>query len=158
MNADEISILGHRLEHAIAAREDALEAYDRVKQRADSAEQALMELRTRMTFDEYQQEALRTAGNTQGDERGLSMTALGLTGEAGEYADLVKKHLYHSHEMDREKAKKELGDIAWYLAVAAYQHGFSLSEVIEGNVKKLRARYPAGFDPERSKNRAPEDK
>lgn len=103
--------------------------------------------------DAYQQEALRTAGATRADERGLSMTALGLTGEAGEYADQIKKHLYHSHDLDREEAKKELSDVLWYVAVAAHQLGFKLSEVMEANVRKLRARYPNGFDPQRSIHR-----
>jgi NTP pyrophosphatase (non-canonical NTP hydrolase) len=86
------------------------------------------------------------------------MTALGLAGESGEYADLIKKHLFHSHALDREKARKELSDVLWYVAVAAHQLGFTLSSVAQANVDKLRARYPDGFDPLRSQNRKPDDK
>lgn len=110
-----------------------------------------------MTLDEYQREALRTAGSAKGDAPGLSMTALGLTGEAGEYADLVKKHLFHEHALDVVKAKKELGDVLWYVAVAASQLGLTLDQVAEANVVKLRLRYPRGFDPALSQQRKPGD-
>lgn len=105
------------------------------------------------TLDEYQKETLRTAGSTQADAPGLSMTALGLCGEAGEYADAVKKALFHSHPLDREHLKKELGDCFWYLAVAAHQLGFSLSEIANANAEKLRKRYPNGFSVDKSINR-----
>ena len=110
-----------------------------------------------MTFDEYQQEALRTANQLKGREL-IAMATVGLCGESGELADLLKKVLWHSHDLDKAKVTKEAGDCAWYLAVLCAACDIKLSDVIEGNVKKLRARYPDGFDPERSKNRAPEDK
>ena len=108
---------------------------------------------TRMGFNEYQNEALRTAGTTTSDGPGFCMTAMGLSGEAGEYTDLMKKHVFHKHPLDSEKVKKELGDVLWYLAVAAHQHGFTLEDVARANVFKLRARYPHGFDAQRSQNR-----
>lgn len=109
-----------------------------------------------MTFDEYQQEALRTASHLPPREM-QAMAAVGVCGEAGELADVLKKHLWHSHALDKEKVLKEAGDCAWYLAVLCAACDIRLSDVIEGNVRKLRARYPDGFDPERSKNRPPEE-
>lgn len=106
-------------------------------------------------LDAYQVAALRTAG---GDPLSAAMRAcwaLGLTGESGEYADLVKKQVYHAHPRDRTKEREELGDILWYLAVAAHSCGLTLSEVARLNLHKLRGRYPAGFDPERSLHRGP---
>lgn len=47
----------------------------------------------------------------------------------------------------------ELGDVCWYLALAADAIGFDLESVMQMNLEKLRARYPDGFDPERSVNR-----
>lgn len=102
-----------------------------------------------MTLDDYQIEAMRTCPN----DPKMVMPALGLCGEAGEYADIVKKHLYHGHALDRDKAIKELGDVLWYVAVAARSLGSSLEYVAEVNVAKLRARYPGGFSPLRSINR-----
>jgi len=107
----------------------------------------------KMNFDMYQQEALRTAGKQETESLSLCMAAMGLAGEAGETCDLVKKIVFHGHPMDREKVKKEIGDVLWYAAVLAERCGWTLSEIAEANVAKLRARYPAGFDANLSQNR-----
>jgi NTP pyrophosphatase (non-canonical NTP hydrolase) len=106
-----------------------------------------------MTFDEYQDLADRTRNKDLTLEQCLAMTGLGLGGEAGEAQDLVKKHLFHGHALDKEKLTKELGDVLWYVAVMANVIGVSLSEVAARNIAKLRARYPEGFSVERSVNR-----
>lgn len=77
--------------------------------------------------------------------------SLGLAGEAGEFADMMKKHCGHGHELDRTKAAKELGDVMWYVAVLANSLGFKLSEIATMNSEKLRARYKTGFTIEESK-------
>ena len=110
-----------------------------------------------MNFDEYQQHALRTVGEQETENLGLCMAAMGLAGEAGETCDLVKKIVFHSHPMDREKVRKEIGDVLWYAAVLAERCGWKLSEVAEANVAKLKARYPTGFDPVQSQNRKADD-
>lgn len=91
-------------------------------------------------IDEYQRESGRTAGDTS-----LAVLALGLCGEAGEVAELVKKHLGHGQPLPRVKLMLELGDVLWYLARVANENGLLLSEVAEANILKLRARYPDGF-------------
>jgi NTP pyrophosphatase (non-canonical NTP hydrolase) len=106
-----------------------------------------------MTFDEYQDLADRTRNKDLTLEQCLAMTGLGLGGEAGEAQDLVKKHLFHGHALDKEKLAKELGDVLWYVAVMANVIGVSMSEVAARNIAKLRARYPEGFSVERSVNR-----
>ena len=101
----------------------------------------------------YQIEALRTA-NSMNDKYPLVLNGvLGLAGESGECADLVKKHLFQGHELDEKHLAKELGDVAWYLAISAHAIGYKLSDILEMNVQKLRERYPDGFDEERSRNR-----
>lgn len=82
---------------------------------------------------------------------------MGLNGEAGEAIDILKKSLFHGHELDREHLAKELGDVAWYLAVSADAIGYKLEDILQMNVDKLRARYPEGFDTERSQHRDPND-
>lgn len=82
---------------------------------------------------------------------------MGLNGEAGEAIDILKKHLYHGHDLDKEHLAKELGDVAWYLAVSADAIGYDLETILQMNVDKLRARYPEGFDPKRSKYRVKGD-
>jgi NTP pyrophosphatase (non-canonical NTP hydrolase) len=74
------------------------------------------------------------------------MAALGLTGEAGEFAELAKKHLFHGHTLDKEKAAKEIGDVLWYVAFACEALGVSLDEIAERNIAKLKARYPDKFE------------
>ena len=56
-------------------------------------------------------------------------------------------------DLDKEAMKKELGDIAWYLAEIATALDVPLEEILERNLEKLRARYPEGFSSERSQNR-----
>ena len=81
---------------------------------------------------------------------------MGLCGESGEVIDIVKKHLHQGHALDREKLIKELGDVAWYLAEIATALNVSLEDVLEGNIQKLRQRYPEGFDTEKSIHRTEE--
>lgn len=106
-----------------------------------------------MTINEYQQEALRTASGLNKDLPMVLNGVLGLNGEAGECADMVKKHLFQGHELDNEHFAIELGDVAWYLAVSAHSIGYDLETVLQMNVDKLRRRYPNGFEAERSLHR-----
>jgi NTP pyrophosphatase (non-canonical NTP hydrolase) len=108
-----------------------------------------------MTINEYQKAAMRTANPGVCDQ--LPNVALGLCGESGEIADMVKKAEYQGHELDKEHIAKELGDVAWYLALGATTIGYDLETILQMNVDKLKARYPEGFDPEKSNNRKPGD-
>lgn len=82
--------------------------------------------------------------------------ALGLAGEAGEFADMVKKILHQDHPLDaatRSKMILELGDIMFYVATAAASLDVTVSAVMAANVVKLNARYPNGFEATRSLER-----
>ena len=83
--------------------------------------------------------------------------ALGLTGEAGEVADMIKKHIFHGHDLPPEDLVKELGDVCWYLALICHACGISIEHIMEKNIEKLRKRYPDGFSTEKSINRAEGD-
>lgn len=109
-----------------------------------------------MTINEYQKETLRTAGTNQQHPLMLN-GVMGLAGESGECVDLVKKHLFQGHALNAEHLAKELGDVAWYLAVTAHAIGYDLETVLQMNVDKLRNRYPNGFDAEKSLHRAAGD-
>lgn len=107
-----------------------------------------------MELDRYQVLAEVTMDRTRQQGRdALANGALGIAGEAGEVADAIKKHLFHGHALDVEGLRDELGDVLWYVATLAKTLGLSLDDVAAANVAKLKARYPEGFDPARSRAR-----
>ena len=106
-----------------------------------------------MTVNEYQKLAMTTLNRELSQKDILINAVMGLCGESGEAIDIVKKHLFQGHDLEKEKLAKELGDIAWYLAETAYALGIPLEDILQANIDKLRKRYPEGFDKERSINR-----
>ncbi len=106
-----------------------------------------------MTLNEYQAAALKPARKDLSHEMSLATRTLGLTGEAGEVADHVKKALGHGHPLDRAKLAKELGDTLWYIAALAEELGLCLDDIATGNIRKLEARYPDGFSTQASLER-----
>ena len=106
-----------------------------------------------MTINEYQQLAMRTSNKTLNADLHLLNGALGLCGEGGEVADMVKKNWMQGHPLDLEHIAKELGDVCWYIAEAATAIGYDLETIMQMNIDKLKARYPEGFDTERSLHR-----
>ena len=91
----------------------------------------------------------------------LITAAFGLTAEAGEFTEVVKKILLQGKPYNEENVfhmKRELGDICWYIAQACMALDTSFDEIMEMNVDKLKARYPGGeFDVHKSENRAEGD-
>ena len=110
-----------------------------------------------MTINEFQQDVLRTESGSSHKYPRLLHGLRGLCGEAGEAMDILKKTMFQSHELDKEHLALELGDVAYYLALSADALGYDLETVLRMNVKKRQARYPDGFDSERSINREPGD-
>lgn len=106
-----------------------------------------------MEVNKYQLLAYTTANKELAPFDQLRNAAYGLNGEAGEVIDILKKHEFQGHTLDTDKLIKELGDVAWYLALACTALGVPLSDVLERNIDKLRKRYPAGFDPDKSIHR-----
>lgn len=109
----------------------------------------------------YQHEAARTLIENPhiptSDEMMILWGAMGLVGEAGEVAELVKKGIMHQHGLDRQKMLDELGDCLWYIAALCTRLNVSLEIVMQRNVDKLARRYPNGFTPEDSKRRVDVD-
>ena len=110
-----------------------------------------------MTINEYQELAMKTVNPKLNKDEILINSVMGLCGESGEAIDVVKKWFAHGHELDRDHLKKELGDIAWYLAEAATALDLTLEEILEANIDKLRKRYPKGFETKRSVEREKND-
>lgn len=110
-----------------------------------------------MTGNEYQKLAMRTCSIPRDRKEDMARHAIfGLASEAGEVAGIMQKK-YQGHEIDIEHMKKELGDCMWMIAEACEAFDISLDDVMQTNIDKLKARYPEGFDPERSLHRDKND-
>ena len=100
-----------------------------------------------MTFNEYQERSRKTALYPDKDHSFIYPT-LGLTGEAGEVAEKVKKILRDDNgvvtDAKRAEITKELGDVIWYVAQIATEFGLSLDEVARANSEKLESRMDRG--------------
>lgn len=110
-----------------------------------------------MTGTEYQNLAMRTAAipeeNT--DDR-MKHGAFGLASEAGEVCGILQK-VYQGHELDNTHMAKELSDCLWMIAEICSAIGITMDEVMQMNIDKLKARYPQGFEAEKSLHRAEGD-
>lgn len=127
-----------------------LEALDGPEQREAQAEAE--------TVGTYIEQALRTESGLEPlrDSMGVSHTvgnrllhaAMGLTTEAGEFLDALKKHLFYGKPLDLVNLREELGDIMWYLAIACDALGTTFEAEQARNIAKLKARYPDKFTSE----------
>ena len=104
-----------------------------------------------MEFNEYQQLSRKTAKYPNKDDD-FTYIALGLSGEAGEVSDKLKKHMRDdaifkpSQMSDEQKQElgKELGDVLWYLTQLATELGVELNDVAQNNIDKLYSRLERG--------------
>jgi NTP pyrophosphatase (non-canonical NTP hydrolase) len=104
-----------------------------------------------MDFNEYTENAKVTEcpycpENVTAKTLRLLHGALGLASEAGEFADMIKAHVFYGKDIDATNAKEELGDLAWFLAITLDALGLSFEEVTEANIRKLKARFGDKFD------------
>lgn len=102
-----------------------------------------------MTPEQYTKEALRTLYPDLTVNERLSLCGLGLCGESGEIADILKKFLHHRNgkPLDVDKVKDELGDVLWYMVVLCDTLGFTMEDAMQANADKLNRRHPTGFNP-----------
>jgi len=95
-----------------------------------------------MNLNEYQKNASSTAIYSEGQS--IIYPTLGLTGEAGEVSDKVKKVLRDNNGVftddHKKEIAKEIGDVLWYCAVLSRDLGFTLEEVAQANLDKLYSR------------------
>lgn len=99
-----------------------------------------------MQFKEYEEIIQQTAlypDAGKGTQLSMAYTALGLTGEAGEFSEKVKKRI-RDGVFDPRLAAKELGDVLWYLTASAKELGYSLQDIAEMNMVKLLSRKDRG--------------
>lgn len=106
--------------------------------------------------NQYQEDAMRTCSINDNDKDKLLHGVFGLNSEAGEIAGLFQKE-YQGHQIDKEHLVKECGDCLWMIAEILDAIGVDLETCMMKNIEKLKARYPDGFDPEKSLHRKPGD-
>ena len=114
-----------------------------------------------MTDEEYKNfdylsfvDSLRAYNDRMGLSGDILHSAVGISGEAGELLDHIKKVIWQGHCIDCTYVIKELGDILFYLTSMCNCVGTDIDEVRKLNIEKLTKRYPNGvFDRERSVNR-----
>jgi len=93
------------------------------------------------------------------EDAGLTKTqdllhaSMGLVTEAGEFQDMLKKHLYYGRELDEVNLKEEIGDVLWYCAIALNALGTDFETVMQTNIDKLRARFPEKFTEDNANSR-----
>lgn len=120
-----------------------------------------------MNIANYQQLAMRTNDgkcterlmkcqrrcNPNTDIGGIVNACMGLPGEVGELTDMIKKWMFHGHDLSIDDVKKEVGDCLWYIAMMCESFGFSMEEIAQKNINKLIERYPEGFSEHASQHR-----
>ena len=105
-----------------------------------------------MKGNEYQALATRTINTNLKKSEQINHALHGMVGEIGELHSIYQK-TYQGHEFDEEHAKKELGDLLWFIAEYCTANDWDLENIMEKNIMKLMARYPNGFEAEKSMNR-----
>lgn len=98
-----------------------------------------------MTNKEYQELCQKLALPQESKEKEILIYGLGISGEAGDVAGCIKKTYCHKDDQIAG-IKENLGDTMWYIAMIGNYFGWSLTEIMEGNAKKLLARYPKGVN------------
>jgi NTP pyrophosphatase (non-canonical NTP hydrolase) len=78
---------------------------------------------------------------------------MGLVTEAGELADMLKKHIFYGRNIDKVNAQEEIGDTCWYVGVAIDVLKTTMNDIMTKNIEKLRKRYPEKFTEEKANNR-----
>ena len=106
-----------------------------------------------MTGNEYQKLAARTINEKLDMTEQMYHALFGMVGEVGEIHSIFQKR-YQGHQDDIEgHLKKEVGDVLWMIAELCTAMGWDLEEVMQLNIDKLKARYPEGFETDKSLHR-----
>ena len=90
-----------------------------------------------------------------GDEEIIDLihATMGISTEAGELLDVMKKHLAYGKQVDLVNIAEEVGDVLWYVAIILRRLNMSFEEVMQMNINKLQKRFPDKFDEQQALNR-----
>ena len=98
-----------------------------------------------MNLKEYQELAKRTAKKDfKTNEEEIFTWGLGITGEAGDIASCIKKTFAYKKDVSKG-IKENIGDMLWYTAMICNFFNWSMNEILNQNIEKLKKRFPEGF-------------
>ncbi len=98
-----------------------------------------------MELNEYQEICKRTSKKFESRELEIATWGLGVVGEAGDVASCIKKTFAHKNDATKDGIRENIGDMLWYAAMICNFFGWKLEDCLQGNVEKLKERYPNGF-------------
>jgi NTP pyrophosphatase (non-canonical NTP hydrolase) len=115
-----------------------------------------------MNNKDYKENALRTESNdfdvigprlNHTKSIRLLHAGMGMSTEAAEFIDQLKKHIFYGKPLDEVNLAEEIGDLLWYIAIASDELEIDISQIMQTNIDKLRARFPEKFTEEKAENR-----
>ena len=106
-----------------------------------------------MNIRDFQTLSVRTMNKELTKEQQISNMVFGANGELGEVTDILKKYLYQGHRINKQHLAEEIGDTLFYIVNLCTLFNLDIEDILQGNVDKLRNRYPEGFDSTKSINR-----
>lgn len=106
-----------------------------------------------MNIRDYQTLSVRTMNKELTKEQQISNMVFGANGELGEVTDILKKYLYQGHRINKQHLAEEIGDTLFYIVNLCTLFNLDIEDILQGNVDKLRKRFPNGFEVDRSINR-----
>ena len=107
-----------------------------------------------MDIQEYGRYQTRLISSLGSREANLMHMAAGISGEAGEVLDIVKKNFAYGKPLDTSHVVEEIGDCIFYINGLLWMLDVSWDEVLTTNIRKLEARYPGGtFNADHAINR-----
>lgn len=109
-----------------------------------------------MESNRYQVLASRTMNKFLTKDETVLHALFGMVGEIGEIHSIYQK-TYQGHKFDEDLAKRETGDLLWFVAEFCTANGWTMEEVMTLNIDKLKSRYPNGFESDKSLNRSEGD-
>jgi NTP pyrophosphatase (non-canonical NTP hydrolase) len=105
-----------------------------------------------MNIEQYKADSERTLID-KGHDMNLLHAAMGIGTEAGELLDAFKRKLFYGKGLDVVNIKEEVGDIMWYVAILLRELDLDFEDILDLNIKKLRARFPDKFTESDALNR-----
>lgn len=111
-----------------------------------------------MNWKQYLQESKRTAStdseiNLSKRDFNLLHASMGLSTEANEIVDILKKRIFYGKPIDEVNFQEEIGDLFWYIALACRELNLDFENILDINIKKLKARFPDKFTKDKALNR-----